>query len=116
MLLADISAVRIFIKPGGSDMRKAINGLAIIVQEQMQLDPVSQSIFLFCNKQRRILKILYWDDNGFWLWQKRLEKHKFPWPRNEAQSKEITGEQLNMLLRGIDFFSAHEKLTFSRIG
>lgn len=116
MLLADISSLRIFIKPGSSDMRKAINGLAIIVQEQMQLDPVSQDIFLFCNKERRILKILYWDDNGFWLWQKRLEKHRFPWPRNEAQSREITSEQLNMLLRGIDFFNVHEKLTFSRVG
>lgn len=116
MLLADISSLRIFIKPGASDMRKAINGLAIVVQEEMHLDATSQSIFLFCNKGRRLLKILYWDENGFWLWQKRLEKHKFPWPKDEAQSREITSDQLQMLIRGIDFFNAHEKLNVSRVG
>ena len=116
MLLADISAFRIFIKPGDSDMRKSINGLSVVVQEQMHLDPLSSSIFLFCNKRRRILKVLYWDDNGFWLWHKRLEKHKFPWPKDSAESREITADQLRMLLSGIDFFNAHEKLSFSRVG
>ena len=52
------------------------------------------NLFLFCNKHRRILKIIYWDKNGFCLWLKRLEKDKFPWPTNSTEAAEITGEQL----------------------
>ena len=116
MLLADLSGFRIFIKPGHSDMRKGINGLALIVQERMSLDPIEHSIFLFCNKRRNLLKVLYWDDNGFWLWLKRLEKHRFPWPKDSTTSREISREQLQMILSGIDFFNAHEKLNYARVG
>ena len=66
-------------------MRKQINGLALIVQEQMEMDPFQDALFVFCNGQRRILKALYWDRTGFCLWMKRLEKHRFPWPRNVAR-------------------------------
>jgi transposase len=57
---------------------------------------------------------VYWDKTGFWLCQKRLEKDKFPWPEDENEAMELTVEQLQMLLSGIDFFKAHKELFYKR--
>jgi transposase len=107
--------VRIFVKPGPTDMRKQINGLSILVEEDLEMDPFEGNLFMFCNKKKRILKILYWDRNGFCLWLKRLEKDKFPWPMSRSETAEITREQLEMLLEGIDFWNVHKKLEYSKI-
>jgi transposase len=60
----DPNKVKIFIRPGHTDMRKATNGLTSIVQEIMDQDPFSESVFIFCNRYRRLLKAVYWDKNG----------------------------------------------------
>jgi transposase len=97
-------------------MRKQINGLALIVEQQMGVSPFDPALFLFCNRQRRILKALYWDRTGFAMWQKKLEKHQFPWPRDaEEAAREIDEEKLRLLLSGIDFWSAHQELTYTRV-
>jgi len=96
--------------PGATDMRKQINGLAAIAENEMTADVFSQSLFLFCNRGKTHLKILYWDRNGFCLWVKRLEKHRFPWPHKESDYTTINYEELKMVLKGIDFFNAHESL------
>ena len=114
-MLIDIKKVRIFVKPSFTDMRKQINGLSIIVQEEIKLDPFSGNLFMFCNKSRSILKILYWDRNGFCLWLKRLEKGKYPWPKDKLNMRELTDEQLRMLLDGIDFWNAYEKLNYQKV-
>ncbi len=74
MIRLELGAARIFVRPGATDMRKQINGLVLVVQEQMQLSPFETALFLFCNAQRRVLKAVYWDRTGFCLWMKRLEK------------------------------------------
>ena len=71
-MIIDFEKVAIYVKPGRTDMRKQINGLSVIVQEELQMDPFSGSLFLFCNKNRRLLKALYWDRNGFWQLQNQL--------------------------------------------
>jgi transposase len=114
-MLADVSQVSIYVRPGVTDMRKAINGLSVIASEDMAGDPLSGSLFLFCNRYRRILKGLYWDRNGFWLVQKRLERDKFPWPQSEEAATQITAEQLQMLLDGIDFWHAHQRLEYQSV-
>ena len=86
-MILDWSKVRMFVKPGPTDMRKQINGLSIVVAEELAMDPLDGSLFLFCNKQRRILKVIYWDRNGFCLWLKKLEKDKFPWPAKVGVSQ-----------------------------
>lgn len=63
-----------------TDMRKSIDGLAALVAQQFELDLFSQSLFVFCNRQRDKLKILYWNHNGFWLYYRRLERGHFRWP------------------------------------
>ena len=114
-MIVDLSKVKLFLRPGTTDMRKAANGLTDIVQEAMRQDPFSGSVFLFCNRARKLVKAVYWDKTGFWLSQKRLEKDKFPWPQGEAEARELTAEELRMLLEGIDFFKAHTELFYKKV-
>ncbi len=114
-MIFDYTDYRYFIRPGKTDLRKGVNGLSLQIQNVMQNDPFSKSLFLFCNGQQKLLKIVYWDRNGFCLWQKRLEKNKFPWPETEEEAREIRFEELKMLLDGIDFFNAHKELSYSRV-
>ena len=109
-------AVQVYLAVGATDMRKAINGLSMLVQQQMGKDPFGGHYFAFSNRRRTLVKVLYWDRNGFCLWQKRLEKHRFPWPRNDERARcEIDTEKLRLLLEGIDFWSAHQELSYSRV-
>lgn len=105
----------IYLQTGITDMRKSINGLSGLVQNEMKMNPFESGYFLFCGKTRRILKVLYWDKTGFALWYKRLEKARFPWPEKEEDAKRISGEEVSWLLSGIDFFRAHKKLSYSRV-
>ena len=73
------SVPEVFLYRDFVDFRKSINGLSLIVEQQMQLSPLTGSVFVFCNKGRDKLKVLYWDRTGFALWYKRLEKDKFKW-------------------------------------
>ena len=114
-MIPDLKKTDIFIRPGKTDMRKQITGLAVVVQDEMDLNPFSTALFLFCNRERKILKALYWDHNGFCLWQKRLEKQLFPWPKDEAEARKITCDQLNLLLQGIDFWKAHKPLNYCEV-
>jgi transposase len=111
--------VEVFVCREVVDMRKAINGLSILVEEVLELDPFANKLFVFCNRNRDKLKILYWERTGFVLWYKKLEKHRFPWPRREGEEQTValTGEQLNWLLDGIDFFrlEPHEELSYQSV-
>jgi len=116
MIALEVKDARVFVRPGPTDMRKEINGLALIVEQQMNLNPFEPAVFLFCNGKRRILKALYWERNGFCLLMKRLEKHQFPWPRTATQARfEIDAQKLHMLLDGIDFWSAHQELSYTKV-
>jgi len=114
-MIFDLNKVKIFLRPGYTDLRKAANGLAVIVQEAMKEDPFSGSVYLFCNRERKLLKAVYWDKSGFWLSQKRLEKEKYPWPDTIESVRELTAEELKMLLAGIDFFAAHKELYYKKV-
>jgi transposase len=106
--------LRVFLAPGFTDMRKSINGLSVLV-DNLELDPFSGHLFVFCNRRQNILKILYWDRNGFCLWHKRLEKHHFNWPRSIADVMEIEPRSLGWLLDGLklDQPMAHSSLKYS---
>jgi transposase len=100
------------------DFRKGINGLAVLVEDSLSLDPFSEILFVFCNRRRNRVKILYWEHSGFCLWQKRLEKSRFHWPRKrQGGIVTLTGQQLNWLLDGYDIsrMKPHEKLHFSSV-
>ena len=98
----------IFVRPGFTDMRKQANGLSIIVEEAMEEDSSTGSLFLFCSRNKKIIKGIWWDRNGFWLIQKRLSKGIFPWPNTDEEARKISTNELMMLLAGIDFWNAHK--------
>lgn len=99
------SHTRVFLAAGTTDMRKCIDGLSIMVEGMLDLDPFSGHLFVFCNRKKTMLKVLYWDRNGFCLWQKRLEKHRFRWPQNSEEVMEIGPRELSFLLEGLDISS-----------
>ena len=105
-MFIDFTNVRIYIKPGHTDMRKQTAGLSLLVSEEMLLDPFSQHLFFFCNKRRNLLKAVYWDRNGFCLWQKRLEKKNV---------RELNQQQPDWILDGIDFFHSHKRLPYTQV-
>lgn len=95
--------IKVYLHREPVDFRKAINGLSVLVQEQMALSPFDRALFVFCNKRRTQLKVLYWDETGFALWQKRLERDKFKWPRKRSDDTIVLDhEQWCWLLRGFD--------------
>jgi len=100
------------------DFRKSINGLSVIVNEAMGLSPFDAAVFVFCNRRRDKLKVLYWDNTGFALWYKRLEKDQFKWPHKHADHLlQLTDEQWDWLLRGLNFLEIkpHQAWTFSSV-
>jgi transposase len=110
--------LHVFLAVGATDMRKSINGLCLLVQTQMELEPFTGHLFAFCNRRRNMVKILYWDRNGFCLWQKRLERQRFVWPESPHQVLSLNGSQLHWLLEGADLrcYHRHEALHFSLVG
>lgn len=100
------------------DFRKGINGLAVLVEQVLEHDPFSEHLFVFCNRKRDKVKILYWERSGFCLWQKSLEKARFKWPRqSETGVITLSGQQLNWLLDGYDIlrFKPHEPLHYHSV-
>lgn len=101
-MLGDISkAEKIYIATGYTDMRKSIDGLAAIVQQNFQLNPFQNSLFLFCGRKRDRMKVLYWEGDGFILLYKRLESGCFQWPKDAEAVKCITLQEFRWLLEGL---------------
>jgi len=103
MILGHSLKVCLAVEP--CDMRKSFEGLSAIVSQHLKEDVVSRKLYVFTNKRRTRVKLLYWDGTGLWVMAKRLEKGSFQWPRT-LQSKDgkaaIKPEALEMLLSGID--------------
>jgi transposase len=97
-------ATRVFLAAGPTDMRKGFEGLADLVRHRLQGDPLSGHLFVFSNRRRNRLKLLYWDGSGLWVCSKRLEKGCFSWPSAEEGGVRISlkAEELALLLGGIE--------------
>lgn len=107
-MIKGITVNQVYLVSGITDMRKAIHGLSMIVSEQLAYDPFDGSVFVFCNRQRNKLKILYWEHNGFWLYYRCLEKGKFQWPtERQEQTRSVTLRELQWLLDGLSCTQRH---------
>lgn len=94
---------RVYLALGATDMRKQIDGLAVLVEDVLAQDPLCSHLFVFCNRGRDKLKILFWQRNGFWLWYRRLEKQRFWWPGNAQEGTvELSVRELGWLIEGLD--------------
>ena len=117
MMFMPSANIKVYLAIGFTDMRKSINGLSILVSEHLALNPFSGHLFVFCNRKRNMVKILYWEHNGFCLWHKKLEKHNFKWPDSKEHIKVMGKRELAWLLDGIDIHQkhAHKSLNYSII-
>lgn len=97
------AGVRVYLAMGPTDMRKGIDSLSVLAQEHLKLDPFSGHLFAFRGRRGGLLKVLYWDSQGFCLFAKRLEKGRFVWPITREGVVTLSPAQLSMLLEGIDW-------------
>lgn len=91
----------VYLATGYTDLRRGIDGLAVIVQKQFHLDPFQEALFLFCGRRRDRIKALYWEGDGFLLMYKRLESGSYQWPRNESEARALTPQQYRWLMEGL---------------
>ena len=108
--------LRVYLHREPIDFRLNINGLGVVVEKALGLDPFAACVYVFSNRRRNRVKILGWDRNGFWLLLKRLEQDRFVWPDDTAVPT-LTVEQLHWLLEGIDIavVQRHPKRVFERV-
>ena len=108
---------RVYLAAGATDMRKAIDGLSVLVQDVLHQDPLSSHLFVFCNRAKDKVKVLFWHNNGFWLGYRRLERQRFWWPSadNDATAVELTVRELGWLLEGLDVpkVKAHKRTEYT---
>lgn len=99
------AGVKVHLALGVTDMRKGIDGLAMVVQGILKQDPFSGHLFAFRGRKANLVKILFWDGTGLCLFTKRLEHGHFPWPAAGApgDAVSLTSVQLSMLIEGIDW-------------
>lgn len=115
--------MKMFVEPGDIylhtapvDFRKSVNGLLVIIETELDMNAFTGALFLFTNRKQDKLKCLFWDKTGFALYYKRLEKHKFKWPKlNDMDTLRLTEQQLNWLLGGYDVIG-HQPLYYNGSG
>jgi transposase len=114
------AAVKIHVCVAPTDMRKGFDGLCGLAEHVLKQDPLSGHLFVFRNRARDRLKVLYWDNDGLAIWYKRLERGRFQLPTdlqsadNSQVRAEISANELNLLLGGIDLASVKRRLRYQR--
>lgn len=116
-MLSFPGSVKIYLAVNPCDMRKSFNGLYALAVEQLGEDPTQGGLFLFSNRRRNRLKILYWDGSGLWVLNKRLEQGCFTWPKgcnNEGGKLHLSNESLALLVGGVDLKQGMKKAWYER--
>lgn len=116
-MLSFPGSVRIFLAVEAVDMRKSFNGLYVVATEHLKGSPLEGGLYVFTNKRRNRLKILFWDGTGLWVLAKRLEKGRFSWPKGLAvKDGKLTLKHaaLSMLMEGIDLKQGMQKAWYER--
>lgn len=110
------ASVRVYLCLTPTDMRRSFDGLHALVRDHLQLDAFAGHLYIFSNRRKDRLKVLYWDRDGFAVWAKRLEEGSFAIPSGEAGSTriEITTEELGAVLSGIDLQQAARRKRYRR--
>ncbi|MGH1541727.1 MAG: IS66 family insertion sequence element accessory protein TnpB [Arenicella sp.] len=93
------------------NFRKQIDGIVMLIADTLQKNPTSGQLFVFRNKGADKIKLLYWEDNGFWLLYKRFEQGKFQFPAIDDQSMSLSRQQLQLLLSGLKWSNIKPHIT-----
>ncbi len=110
------AALKVYLAVHPTDMRKSFNGLCAIAHDLIGETQAHEALFVFCNKRKNRLKILYYDRTGLWIAAKRLEQGTFSWPTSTTGDRKInlTPEALQLLLDGIDLRGANMRPWYER--
>ena len=101
-MIGDLSGVnKIYLVVGYTDMRKSIDGLIFLIKDTFDLDPFSNSLYLFCGRRCDRLKALHFDKDGFVLYYKRLDSGRYQWPRKESEVRPLTRQEFRWLMEGL---------------
>lgn len=115
-MIALAPQIRIFLYRQPTDMRKSFNGLLALTEAELKQDPLSGSLFVFVNRRRDRIKILYWGQTGFCIWYQQLQKGTYQLPDqkslNDRDTLEVTRSQLSLILDGIELSSARQRTRF----
>jgi transposase len=110
---------KVYLARDATDMRKGFPGLISLTEAVLREEPTSGHLFMFLNRRRDLMKVLYWDGTGFCIWAKRLERGSFPRPSavagDERPSLELSATQWSMMLQGIDLMSVRQRLRYQRL-
>lgn len=110
--------IRVFLYRLPTDMRKSFHGLIALTESALKQDPLSGSLFVFFNRRRDRIKILYWGQTGFCIWYQQLQQGTYQLPADDVleaqQTVEVTRSQLSLILDGIDLASARQRMRFQR--
>ena len=108
--------VRVFLYRLPTDMRKSFHGLVALTESALKQDPLSGSLFVFVNRRRDRIKILYWGQTGYCIWYQQLQQGTYQLPGEDAleeqQAQEVTRSQLSLILDGIDLASVRQRMRF----
>jgi transposase len=109
------ASVRVYLCLTACDMRRSFDGLHALVRDYLELDALAGHLYVFANKRRDRIKILYWDHDGFAIWSKRLEEGTYAMPQDTKDGpSEITAAELGALLSGIDLNTAQRRKRYQR--
>ena len=115
-MIALAPQTRVFLYRRPTDMRKSFHGLIALTEAELKQDPLSGSLFVFVNRRRDRIKILYWGETGFCIWYQQLQRGTYQLPRHdsldEQDTLEVTRAQLSLILDGIDLTSARQRKRF----
>ena len=115
-MLGDVQKVEaIYLACGYTDLQRGIDGLVELVQTQFELDPFSNSLFLFCGRRRDRIKALLWEGDGFVLLYKRMERGGFMWPRNAQEIRQLSQQEYRWLLEGLSVDQPHANRPIERV-
>jgi transposase len=108
------SQVRIWLYAKPTDMRKSFDGLSALVKTQLREDPLSGQLFVFINRRRTQMKVLYFDRSGYCLWSKRLEQGQFHYDASGMDKQRLDWTQLKLLLEGIELKKTRQYRRYRR--
>lgn len=115
-MIAFQSQIRVFVYRLPTDMRKSFHGLIALTESALKQDPLSGSLFVFVNRRRDRIKILYWGQTGFCIWYQHLQQGTYQLPdvgsSEQHPTLEVTRSQLSLILDGIDLTSVHQRRRF----
>jgi transposase len=118
-MIAPSFHTKMYLARDATDMRKGLPGLISLTEAVLRAEPTSGHLFMFLNRRRDLMKILYWDGTGFCIWAKRLERGSFQRPPaiagDERPSLELSAAQWSMMLQGIDLRSVRQRLRFQHL-